>query len=55
MVKGKVNSCVFLDPGRLNAQMVEWYPDVSVKYMCIAMHKAHEDSKKYILLPYHQG
>ena len=55
MSKGKVNLCAFLDPNRLNAMMVQWYENDCVEYMCKAMHRAREDRKKYILLPYHQS
>ena len=53
-MKGKVISCALLDPGKVNADFAKYYEDEAVEYMCKAMHRAQEDKKRFILLPYHQ-
>jgi hypothetical protein len=46
--------CTFLDPGRLAATSLKISGAASVQYMCEAMHRANAESKKFILLPYHE-
>ena len=48
------NSCIFLDPGRLNATTLRHDPKMSIEYMCSAMHHADADSMKFILVSYYQ-
>ena len=55
MKEGKADMVQILDPALLSDFMVGKYPDVSLDYLCRAMHQAHQAGKKLILLPYHQG
>jgi hypothetical protein len=50
----KVNNTAILDPGKLNFTVLQGQGQQCVDYMCYAMHRCSEDSKKFILLPYHQ-
>jgi len=54
MVPTKTNQCLFLDPGILAATSLKLEGNRCTEYLSKAMHYALEESKKFILVPYHQ-
>lgn len=55
MVPADTNKCLFLDPGKLADLALKLDKGtMSTEYLLKAMHYAQADSKKFILVPYHQ-
>jgi hypothetical protein len=55
MEPADTNKCLFLDPGKLADYILKLDKGtMSTEYLLKAMHYAQADSKKFILVPYHQ-